>query len=44
MNLRLLLPVIARILDEDLPDHVVLFDLAVDPPAVWAEQWGTMGL
>ena len=45
VNLTLLSPeIVARILDDDLPDHVVLFDLAVDPPAVWAEQWGRVGL
>jgi len=44
VNLTLLSPeIVARILDDDLPDHLVLFDLAVDPPAVWTEQWGRVG-
>ena len=25
-------------LDDALPNHVTLFDLAVDPPALWDEQ------
>lgn len=45
VNLTVLSPeIVARILDDDLPDHVVLFDLAVDPPAEWAKQWGRAGL
>jgi hypothetical protein len=45
VNLTVLSPeIVARILDDDLPDHAVLFDLAVDPPARWAEQWGRAGL
>jgi hypothetical protein len=45
VNLTVLSPeIVARILDDDLPDHVVLFDLAVDPPAGWVEQWGRAGL
>lgn len=28
----------AGILDDTLPNHVTLFDLAVDPPALWDEQ------
>ena len=35
--------IVARILDDGLPDRVVLLDLAVDPPAGWAEQWGRAG-
>jgi hypothetical protein len=26
------------ILDDTLPNHITLFDLAVDPPALWDEQ------
>lgn len=26
------------ILDDALPNHITLFDLAVDPPALWDEQ------
>jgi len=25
-------------LEDALPDHLTLFDLAVDPPALWEEQ------
>ena len=28
------------ILDDRLPNHITLFDLAVDPPALWDEQRG----
>ena len=39
VNLTTLAPdIVAAILDDDLPSHVTLFDLAVDPPAVWDEQ------
>jgi hypothetical protein len=45
VNLTVLSPeIVARLLDDDLPDHVALFGLAVDPPAGWAEQWGRVGL
>ena len=30
--------IVAAILDDALPNHVTLFDLAVDPPALWDEQ------
>jgi len=30
--------IVAAILDDALPDHITLFDLAVDPPALWEEQ------
>jgi len=30
--------IVAVILDDALPNHVTLFDLAVDPPALWDEQ------
>ena len=40
VNLTTLAPeIVAAILDETLPDNIVLFDLAVDPPALWEEQW-----
>lgn len=40
INLTTLAPeIVAAILDETLPDNIVLFDLAVDPPALWEEQW-----
>lgn len=29
--------IVAAILDDALPNHVTLFDLAVDPPALWDE-------
>jgi hypothetical protein len=39
INLTCLAPdIVAAILDDTLPDHVTLFDLAVDPPRLWAEQ------
>ena len=46
INLTMLAPdIVAAILDDALPNHVTLFDLAVDPPVVWEEQreriWGT---
>ena len=30
--------IVAAILDDALPNHVTLFDLAVDPPLLWEEQ------
>ena len=30
--------IVAAILDDALPNHITLFDLAVDPPALWDEQ------
>jgi hypothetical protein len=30
--------IVAAILDEAVPLEVTLFDLAVDPPALWEEQ------
>lgn len=30
--------IVAAILDETVPPDVTLFDLAVDPPALWEEQ------
>jgi hypothetical protein len=39
VNLTALAPeIVAAILDETLPADVTLFDLAVDPPALWDEQ------
>jgi hypothetical protein len=31
--------IVAAILDDAMPNHVTLFDLAVDPPALWEDQW-----
>lgn len=30
--------ILAAILDNPLPNHLTLFDLAVDPPVLWEEQ------
>jgi hypothetical protein len=39
VNLTTLAPeIVAAILDDTLPDKIILFDLAVDPPALWEEQ------
>jgi hypothetical protein len=39
VNLTTLAPdIVEAILLSALPDHVTLFDLAVDPPALWEEQ------
>lgn len=39
VNLTTLAPdIVAAILDDALPDHITLFDLAVDPPVLWEEQ------
>lgn len=39
VNLTTLAPdIVAAILDDKLPNHITLFDLAVDPPALWDEQ------
>jgi hypothetical protein len=41
INLTTLAPdIVAAILDDALPNHLTLFDLAVDPPALWEKQWG----
>jgi ParB-like chromosome segregation protein Spo0J len=41
VNLTTLAPdIVAAILDDALPNRVTLFDLAVDPPALWDEQRG----
>jgi hypothetical protein len=43
-NLTTLAPdIVAAILDDALPDHLTLFDIAVDPPAVWEEQRRRIG-
>lgn len=40
VNLTTLAPdIVAAILDDTLPNHITLFDLAVDPPVLWDEQW-----
>jgi len=39
INLTTLAPeIVEAILDDDVPDHVTLFDLAVDTAALWSEQ------
>jgi hypothetical protein len=39
VNLTTLAPdIVTAILDDALPNHIALFDLAVDPPALWEEQ------
>ena len=39
VNLTTLAPdIVEAILEDALPDHLTLFDLAVDPPALWGEQ------
>ena len=39
VNLTTLAPdIVEAILEDALPDHLTLFDLAVDPPALWEEQ------
>ncbi len=30
--------IVVAILDDAMPNHITLFDLAVDPPALWEEQ------
>jgi hypothetical protein len=45
VNLTTLAPdIVAAILNDTLPNHVTLFDLPVDPPALWDEQRGRAGL
>ncbi|MGH8606038.1 MAG: hypothetical protein ACREX9_01015 [Gammaproteobacteria bacterium] len=44
VNLTVLAPdIVAAILDEALAPDLTLFDLAVDPPALWEEQRGRIG-
>ena len=43
MNLTVLAPdVVEAILDDRLPDHLRLFDIAVDPPTLWEGQMALM--
>jgi hypothetical protein len=43
VNLTTLAPdIVAAILDDALLNHITLFDLAVDPPALWEEQRGRL--
>jgi hypothetical protein len=43
VNLTTLAPdIVAAILDDALPNHITLFDLAVDPPVLWEEQRGSL--
>lgn len=45
MNLTVLAPdIVEAILDDTLPDHLTLFDIAVDPPALWEGQRAWLGL
>jgi hypothetical protein len=45
VNLTTLAPdIVAAILDETLPEDLTLFDLAVDPPALWEGQQRRMGV
>ena len=37
------LDIVAAILDDALPNHLTLFDLAVDPPALWEDQHERIG-
>ena len=44
VNLTTLAPdIVAAILDDALPNHLTLFELAVDPPALWEEQRARIG-
>ena len=36
--------IVAAIFDDALPNHITLFDLAVDPPGLWGEQRERVGL
>ena len=45
INLTVLAPdIVEAILDDALPDHLTLFDIAVDPPTLWEEQRAWLGL
>lgn len=45
VNLTTLAPdIAAAILDDTLPNHITLFDLAVDPQALWDEQRERIGM
>ena len=44
VNLTTLAPdIVDAILQNALPDHITLFDLAVDPPALWEKQRRRVG-
>jgi hypothetical protein len=44
VNLTTLAPdIVEAILEDALPDHLTLFDLAVDPPSQWVEQRKRIG-
>jgi hypothetical protein len=44
-NLTVLAPeIVEAILDDTLPEHITLFDLAVDPPRLWSEQRAKVGI
>ena len=45
INLTVLAPdIVEAILDDALPDHLTLFDIAVDPPTLWEGQRAWLGL
>ena len=45
VNLTTLAPeIVEAILDDTLPDHLTLFDVAVDPPVLWEAQRGILSL
>jgi hypothetical protein len=45
LNLTTLAPdIVAAILDDALPNHLTLFDIAVDPPSLWEAQRVRMGI
>lgn len=45
MNLTVLATnIVEAILDDILPDHLTLFDVAVDPGALWVEQRDRIGI
>lgn len=45
VNLTTLAPdIVTAILDDTLPSHITLFDLAVDPPLLWDEQRRRAGI
>jgi hypothetical protein len=44
INLTTLAPeIVEAILDDTLPDHLTLFDVAVDTPVLWKAQPGILG-
>lgn len=44
INLTVLAPdIVEAILDDTLPDHLTLFDIAVDPSSLWDEQRDRLG-